>query len=229
MNDDRLTYNEFIIERLKELGVPFKANDNISGLLNDADRKRIEDDVALAFEGVLKALCIDVENDHNTKDTARRVAKMYVHEVFAGRFYPAPNLTSFPNSGYDGIYVTGPITVRSTCAHHFQNITGKCWVGVMVPPGMPVPGLSKYSRIVDHICARPTIQEEMAVQIADAIGELLETEDVAVLIDAEHHCMTHRGVREHETSFKTPIMRGIFTESDALRAEFYNLVSMKAR
>ena len=99
---------------------------------------------------------IDTENDHNTKETARRVAKMYMKEIFAGRFVNPPKVTSFPNMGYRSLYTSGPISVKSTCAHHFQNIVGKCWVGIL--PEQEVIGLSKFNRIVHHIAERPQIQ-----------------------------------------------------------------------
>jgi GTP cyclohydrolase IA len=176
------------------------------------------------MQGVLQSLVIDTENDHNTHDTARRVAKMMVRETFSGRFTPAPKITAFPNvTQYDQLYVTGPITIRSTCAHHFQNIVGRAYIGVF--PGKNVIGLSKFNRIADWIASRPQIQEEMTVQIADAVERETEAEGVAVLIQAEHHCMTHRGVKEHESDMTTSVMRGKFREDAALKQEFFSIVA----
>jgi GTP cyclohydrolase I len=149
---------------------------------------------------------------------------MFLREVFGGRYTPKPNITAFPNANnYDELYITGPITVRSTCAHHLQNITGHCWIGVF--PGKEVIGLSKFNRLVDWIASRPQIQEEMTVQIADAIEEETKAAGVAVIMKAEHHCMTHRGVREHESDMTTSVMRGKFRKDPSLKQELLQLVS----
>ena len=172
-------------------------------------------------------MVINTTDDHNTKATAHRVAKMFVHEIFRGRYYPPPEVTSFPNAKeYDQIYVSGPMSINSTCAHHFQPITGQAYVGVF--PGKRVVGLSKFNRIVDWIASRPQIQEEMTTQIADALQEYAQTTHIAVVVKAEHHCMTHRGVREHESDMTTAIMLGAFKEDPATRDEFYKIcMSMK--
>ena len=141
-------------------------NDNISEHVTEKDLKKMQRDVEKYFQKVLESLKIDTENDHNTQETAKRVAKMMVREVFAGRYEPKPRITSFPNAtAYDELYLTGPIKIRSTCAHHFQPIVGNAWVGVF--PGKNVIGLSKFNRLVDWVASRPQIQEEMTVQIAD--------------------------------------------------------------
>ena len=202
------------------------SNDNIAQFIEEGDLDLLQSEVQEKFEEVLKSLVIDTSNDHNTQETAKRVAKMYIKETFGGRYVPAPPVTSFPNaSHYKGLYVTGPISIRSTCAHHFQNIVGKCWIGVL--PSDEVIGLSKFNRIVHHIAERPQIQEEMTQQIADALVKVAKTEHIAVLIKAEHHCMTHRGVREHESDMSTAIMRGAFDDRTVpeLRQEFYNIVN----
>jgi len=135
-------------------------------------------------------------------------------------------VTSFPNMGYKSMYTSGPISVRSTCAHHFQNIVGNAWVGII--PNGEVIGLSKFNRIVHHIAERPQIQEEMTTQIAEALQEYAKTTNIAVVVKAEHHCMTHRGVKEHESDMTTAIMLGAFKEDPATRDEFYKIcMSMK--
>lgn len=184
-------------------------------------------DVEVAIHNLLQALRIDTQNDHNTKETAKRVSRMFVHEVFKGRYYPMPRVTVFPNTQkYDQLYLTGPITVRSTCAHHFQNIVGKCWIGIY--PGENIIGLSKFNRLVDWVASRPQIQEEMSIQIADLIEEQTKAAGVAVIIKAEHHCMSHRGVKEHESDMVTSIMRGTFLKSSDMKTEFLSLLnSMK--
>ena len=200
------------------------ANDTIFAYLDPGDVDKIEDEVTEAFEGVLKALIINTNDDHNSKDTARRVAKMFVHEIFKGRYYPPPEITAFPNAKqYDQIYMTGPITINSTCAHHFQPITGQAYVGVF--PGKRVVGLSKFNRIVDWIASRPQIQEEMTEQIADMVEKETEAQGVAVVIKAEHFCMTARGVKEHESEMMTSVVRGMFRDEPATKAEFFSLLS----
>ena len=200
-----------------------RCNDNISNLVTEKDITKIEKNVKKHFQKVLDALLIDTENDHNTQDTAKRVAKMLVREVFAGRYEPKPRVTSFPNANqYDQLYLTGPIKIRSTCAHHFQPIVGNAWIGVF--PGKEVIGLSKFNRLVDWVASRPQIQEEMTVQIADLIEEETKAEGIAVVIKAEHMCLTHRGVKEHESDMTTSIVRGSLREEETQKREFFNLL-----
>lgn len=213
-----------IKQRLKEQGKDFRCNDNISEFLNAGDIDELVNEVTDSFQQVLDSLVIDTENDHNTQETARRVAKMFCTEVFAGRYQEKPRVTAFPNvTSYDQLYVTGPITIRSTCAHHFQNIHGKCYIGVF--PGKNVIGLSKFNRLVDWLASRPTIQEELTVQIADLIEQETQADGIAVMVQAEHHCMTMRGVKEHESDMTTSIMRGCFRTDPALKQEFFAVVS----
>lgn len=225
--DQEKHISEVIRARIKAAGARFHANDNISEFIeSDSEIEQLVEEVANQFQGVLSSLIIDTENDHNTQDTARRVAKMFVKETFSGRYKNVPKVTAFPNMGYKSLYTTGPISIRSTCAHHFQNIVGKCWVGI-VPEG-EVIGLSKFNRLVHHICERPQIQEEMTTQIADALKKYAKTDHVAVVVKAEHHCMTMRGVRESESDMTTAIMLGAFNTDAALKKEFYDIcLSMK--
>ena len=218
------TPSETIRNRLKESDSRFYCNDNISEAVGDIDFDALIDEVTGKMQGVLNSLVIDTDNDHNTHDTARRVAKMFVLETFAGRYLPKPKITAFPNANqYDEVYVTGPISIRSTCAHHFQGIRGKCYIGVF--PGKNVIGLSKFNRLVHWISARPQIQEEMSVQIADAVMEATEAEGIAVLLQAEHMCMTMRGVKEHDSDMTTSVMRGKFRDDPHLKQEFFNIVA----
>ena len=200
------------------------SNDTIYHVLDDKDRQELITNVAEAFQGVLDALVIDTKYDHNTKDTANRVAKMYVNEIFRGRYYPPPEVTAFPNvKQYDQIYMSGPMSINSTCAHHFQPITGKAYVGIF--PGNKVIGLSKFNRMVDWVSSRPQIQEEMTEQIADMIEKETEAKGVAVIVKAEHFCMTARGVKEHESDMVTSVVRGIFRDDPAIKAEFFSLLN----
>jgi GTP cyclohydrolase I len=218
--------SDIIRTRIYQANKRFHCNDNIADYIREGELDLLVDEVADKFEDVLDSLVIDLDNDHNTHDTARRVAKMMILETFSGRYRPVPKVTAFPNMGYKSLYTTGPISIRSTCAHHFQNIVGKCWVGIV--PDEEVIGLSKFNRLVHHICERPQIQEEMTTQIADALQEYAKTQHIAVVVKAEHHCMTMRGVREHESDMTTAIMLGAFQSDSALKQEFYDIcLSMK--
>jgi len=218
--------SETIKKRIKDSGERFHANDNISKFIEDGELEKLQDEVESKVQSVLESLIIDTTNDHNTQDTARRVAKMWLKETFGGRYSPMPKVTSFPNVGYKSMYTSGPISIRSTCAHHFQNIVGNAWVGII--PNGKVIGLSKFNRIIHHIVERPQIQEEMTTQIAEALQEYAHTQHIAVVVKAEHHCMTHRGVREHDSDMTTAIMLGAFKDDPATRDEFYKIcMSMK--
>lgn len=212
-----------IRKRIVDDSGKFFSNDNISAYIEDGELDSLRDEVASKMEAVLRALVIDIDQDHNTQDTARRVAKMFVNEIFSGRYVAIPNCTAFPNSTeYDQIYVTGPITVRSTCAHHMMPIVGKVYIGIH--PGEKVIGLSKFNRLVEWVGSRPQIQEEMTQQIADIIEEQTVAKGIAVIIQAEHHCMTHRGVKEHESDMTTSIMRGTFRSDPSLKTEFFKIL-----
>jgi len=221
-----MSISKEIKQRLQKADKRFHSNDNISEFIKDGELDLLQKEVQEKMQEVLQSLCIDTENDHNTNETAKRVAKMWIRETFGGRYIPAPRVTSFPNMGYKSMYTSGPISIRSTCAHHFQNIVGKAWIGII--PNGQVIGLSKFNRIVHHIVERPQIQEEMTTQIADALKEYAHTGHIAVVVKAEHHCMTHRGVREHESDMTTAIMLGAFKDDPATRDEFYKIcLSMK--
>lgn len=203
----------------------FFANDNIAKFIQGpAEFDLLQEEVVSRMDHLLRALIIDVDNDHNTIGTARRVAKMYLHEIFRGRYTFPPEITTFPNAkNLDEIYLTGPITVRSTCSHHLLPIAGKCWIGVV--PGENVVGLSKFNRIVDWISSRPQIQEENTIQIADYIEDQIKPKGLAVVIKAAHGCMTCRGIREtEEAAMTTSVMRGIFRNNAEARSEFLSLM-----
>ena len=218
--------SDIIKERIITAKARYNSNDNISKFIKPGELDLLQTELQDEFENVLQSLVIDTNNDHNTKETAKRVAKMFLRETFGGRYAPEPRVTSFPHMGYNNLYTTGPITIRSTCAHHFQNIVGRCWVGIF--PEEEVIGLSKFNRLVHHIAERPQIQEEMTTQIADKLVEYAKTNNVAVVVKAEHHCMTHRGVKEHESDMTTAVMLGKFRDDPNLKSEFYNLMlSMK--
>ena len=214
-----------IRQRLQDAGQRFHANDNIAAFLNPHELEQLLDEVAEKMQGVLDSLVIDTVNDHNTQDTARRVAKMYVKEVFKGRYTHAPALTEFPNAEYlNELMIVGPITVRSACSHHLCPVIGKLWVGVLPNKQSNVIGLSKYARLVDWIMGRPQIQEEAIVQLADTIMEKTRPDGLAVIMECSHFCMSWRGVREMDSKMLNSVMRGAFLRDANLRREFLALI-----
>ena len=210
--------SERVRARLTRAGARWHANDNISDYIEDGELQDIEAEVAEAFEGVLDALVIDRQSDHNTADTARRVAKMYVREVFAGRFEEAPAVTDFPNaSSSDELMLVGPITVRSACSHHFVPMVGKVWIGIVPDPESKLIGLSKYNRLTNWVMSRPQIQEESLMQLADLLVEKTSPKGVALKMVAEHLCMTWRGVKDADSKMTSLVMRGEFETDVSLR------------
>lgn len=207
---------------IHRLRPPCLANEGVNGALNPAERAAMIGTVALKLEELFDALRIDHRNDHNTRDTPRRVAKMFVEEVMAGRYCEPPELTEFENaSAYAHLIVTPPIDVRSTCAHHLMPIHGHAFVGVLPAPDGKIIGLSKYDRVVHHFASRPQIQEELVKQIGNFLSEKTSPRGLAVRISAAHMCRTQRGVRaEGSGRMITTAYWGAFDEDPAARAEF---------
>ena len=214
-----------IRDRLRAARQRFHANDNIADFVQPGELEALLDEVTERMEGVLSALVIDTENDHNTGNTARRVAKMYLNEVFKGRYVHPPAITEFPNAEHlNELMIVGPITVRSACSHHFCPVIGKIWIGVLPNEHTNVIGLSKYARLVDWVMGRPQIQEEAVVQLADLIMEKTQPDGLAVVMEASHFCMSWRGVREMDSKMINSVMRGVFLKDSALRREFLSLI-----
>ncbi|WP_041698605.1 GTP cyclohydrolase I [Thalassoporum mexicanum] len=215
--------SKVIRERLKSLGVKYFANDSIAEYISDGEREELKLEIEDKLQGLFDALVIDTDNDHNTHETAFRMAKMYVDEVFKGRYHPMPKVTDFPNAkALDEIYVLGPISVRSACSHHFVPIIGHAWLGIV--PSDRVIGISKFNRIVDWVLSRPHIQEEAAVMVADTIERLIQPRGLAFVIKAQHMCMSWRGVKEPETQMTNSIVRGTFREDPTAKKEFFDLI-----
>ncbi|MDN4591649.1 GTP cyclohydrolase [Xenophilus aerolatus] len=218
-----------IRERIHAARQRYNANDNIAEFIQPGELEALLDEVEVKMRGVLDSLVIDLENDHNTGNTARRVAKMYVNEVFRGRYVPAPSLTEFPNAErLNELMIVGPITVRSACSHHFCPIMGKLWIGVMPNEHTNVIGLSKYARLAEWVMGRPQIQEEAIVQLADLIQEKTRPDGLALVMEAEHFCMQWRGVKETDSKMINSVMRGVFLKDPSLRREFLSLLPRKS-
>ncbi len=213
--------------RLVEARKRFHANDNISAFIEPGEMDALLDEVAGKFREVLSSLVIDTDSDHNTRDTARRVAKMYLTEVFRGRYAEAPPVTEFPNAEFlNELMIVGPITVRSACSHHFCPIMGRLWIGLMPNEHSSLIGLSKYSRLAEWIMSRPQIQEEAITQIANVLMDKVRPDGLAVVMEADHFCMHWRGVKDSETKMLNSVMRGSFLKDHTLRAEFLSLLNI---
>ena len=180
------------------------------------------------MQGVLESLVIDTVSDHNTQDTARRVAKMYLTEIFRGRYVAVPPVTEFPNAErLNELMIVGPITVRSACNHHFYPIMGRLWIGLMPNEHSNLIGLSKYSRLADWIMSRPQIQEEAITQMAELLMNKVSPDGLTVVMEADHFCMHWRGVKDTDMKMINSVMRGSFLVNPALRREFLSLVNLR--
>jgi GTP cyclohydrolase I len=201
-----------IRERIKASGKRYFANDNISEFIeSEQEKQQLIDEAAAKFEAVLDTLLIDRENDPNSRDTGRRMSKMYINELFEGRYTPEPSVTAFPNDDietrYSGMLVTRA-EIKSMCSHHHQTVSGTVWIALL--PSTKVIGLSKYARLAQWYARRGTLQEELTKQIADAIMKHTGSKDVAVIISAEHGCCTNRGIMAKDSTTWTSILEGQF-------------------
>ena len=214
-----------IRERVAAAKKRYYANDNISDFIQPGEMDKLLDEVESKMKGVLDSMVIDTEHDHNTNNTARRVAKMYLNEVFKGRYLPAPTITEFPNVGHlNELMIVGPIVVRSACSHHFCPVIGKVWIGVLPNEHTNVIGLSKYARLAEWVMGRPQIQEEAVVQLADLIQQKTQPDGLAIVMEATHFCMSWRGVKDMDSKMINSVMRGVFLKDMNLRREFLSLI-----
>lgn len=214
--------------RLMRANKRFHANDNIAEFLEPGDLEVLLQEVEGKVKSLLESLVIDTENDHNTQDTAARVARMYLSEVFRGRYVGAPPVTEFPNAEcLNELMIVGPIKVRSACSHHFCPIMGRLWIGLMPNEHSNLIGLSKYSRLAQWIMARPQIQEEAITQMAELLMDKVRPDGLAVVMEADHFCMHWRGVKDDETMMVNSVMRGSFLKDHTLRSEFLSLLNLR--
>ena len=217
-----------IRRRIEAQKARFHANDNIAAFIKPGELERLVDEVSEKMQAVLESLVIDTKNDHNTRNTSQRVAKMYVQEVFNGRYVEQPTLTKFPNvSRLNELMIIGPITVRSACSHHLCPIMGRIWIGVLPSKESALIGLSKYSRLTEWVMCRPQIQEEAVVELADMLEKKIKPIGVAVVMDADHFCMQWRGVKDRDSKMINSVMRGAFLKDSNLRREFLALIDRK--
>lgn len=224
--DEGTPVSQKIRERLKSAQRRFHANDNIADYIEPGELEALLDEVQGRMVTVLDSLVIDTESDHNTQDTARRVAKMYLNEVFKGRYVKQPPVTEFPNVEHlNELMIVGPVTVRSACSHHLCPIIGKLWIGVMPNEHSNLIGLSKYARLAEWIMSRPQIQEEAVTQVADLLQDKMQPDGLAIVMEADHFCMQWRGVRDMDSKMVNSVMRGSFLKDANLRREFLALVN----
>lgn len=223
--DEGVPVSVRIRERILAAGERFHANDNIAEFIRPGELESLLEEVSSKMQGVLDSLVIDTQHDHNTAKTAHRVAKMYINEVFKGRYHKAPVITEFPNAEHlNELMIVGPITVRSACSHHLVPIMGQLWIGVMPNEHTNVIGLSKYARLAEWIMSRPQIQEEAVVQLADLIQHKTKPDGLAIVMQASHFCMAWRGVKEVDSKMMNSVMRGVFLKDANLRREFLSLI-----
>ena len=209
-------------------GCRHHANDNIAAYVEPGELDALQAEVQAKMQEVLKSLVIDTDSDHNTQETAKRVAKMFVREVFAGRYVQAPTVTEFPNiSRLNELMIVGPITVRSACSHHLCPIIGKVWIGIMPNEHSNLIGLSKYVRLTDWVMNRPQIQEEAVIMLANELEGRVKPDGLAVVMEADHFCMHWRGVKDIEAAMTNSVMRGAFLTDPNLRREFLSLMPKK--
>ncbi|NBX15007.1 MAG: GTP cyclohydrolase I [Betaproteobacteria bacterium] len=198
-----------IRERVLAARKRYNANDNIAQFIEPGELDLLLDEVSEKMQTVLNSMVIDTANDHNTQNTARRVAKMYLKEVFKGRYVDSPEVTEFPNAEHlNELLIVGPITVRSACSHHLCPVIGKIWIGVLPNEHTNVIGLSKYARLAEWIMSRPQIQEEAVVQLADLIQRKTQPDGLAIVMEASHFCMGWRGVKDMDSKMVNSVMRG---------------------
>jgi GTP cyclohydrolase IA len=224
----RMPASQRIRYRLVHAGRRYHANDNIAAYVQEGEMAELKVEVQAKLQEVLQALVIDTDHDHNTRETAKRVAKMYLEEVFRGRYVPMPAVTEFPNAErLNELMIVGPITVRSACSHHMCPIFGKVWIGILPNEHSNLIGLSKYARIADWIMSRPQIQEEAVTMLANELQERVRPDGLAIVMEADHFCMHWRGVKDTDSAMVNSVMRGAFLKDANLRREFLSLLPRK--
>lgn len=227
MTDNSLNLSQVIRKRLTDADKRYWAGDNISEYITDKEKDLLVDELTGKFEGVLDSLIIDRHNDPNSKGTARRLAKMYVYEIMAGRYEESPNATAFPNDtdgAYDGMLVVRS-ELKSMCSHHHQPVTGVAYIGIIAGPKLI--GLSKYTRIAQWCARRGTLQEELCMDIAREIEFATGSRDVAVYIQATHGCCENRGIMAHSSLTQTTVLNGAFKTDASVKKEFFDNIKLQ--
>ena len=218
---------EEVTRRIKDANKRYWAGDNISEFIYAGDKEKLIDEATEAFESVLDRLIIDRDNDPNSQDTARRLAKMYYNELMSGRYNPMPNATAFPNhieDGYKGMLVVRS-ELRSVCSHHHQPVTGVAYIGIIAAETLI--GLSKYTRIAQWCARRGTLQEELNNDIAHEIMKATGSPNVGVYIQATHGCCENRGIMAKSSLTQTTVLKGAFAEDPGTKKEFMDNIKLQ--
>ncbi len=222
---EKMSVSQRIRYRLIAADCRYHANDNISAFMQEGELDELRTEVQDKLQQVLESLVIDTESDHNTRETAHRVAKMFLTEVFGGRYTPMPSVTEFPNiSRLNELMIVGPVTVRSACSHHLCPIMGRVWIGILPNEHSNLIGLSKYARICDWIMSRPQIQEEAVTMLANELQDRVKPDGLGIVMEADHFCMHWRGVKDTSAKMVNSVMRGAFLKNADLRREFLSLI-----
>jgi GTP cyclohydrolase I len=219
--------SQVIRQRLQNNGKRFWAGDNISEYISQEEKTQLVDELALKFEDVLQSLIIDTVTDPNSRGTAHRLAKMYVYEIMAGRYEPAPDATAFPNDSedrYEGMLVVRS-ELRSMCSHHHQPVSGVAYIGIIA--ASKLIGLSKYTRIAQWCSRRGTLQEELCNDIAREIMRATDSENVGVYIQAVHGCCENRGIMAHSSLTQTTVLKGSFQTDPGTKKEFFDNIKLQ--
>ena len=219
--------SERILERIQAKGSRYWAGDNISEHILESEKEELIDELTGKFEGVLDSLLIDRHTDPNSQGTARRLAKMYIYEIMAGRYDPAPDATAFPNDSddrYKGMLVVRS-ELRSMCSHHHQPVAGVAYIGIIA--ANKLIGLSKYTRIAQWCARRGTLQEELANDIAREIAKATGATDIGVYIQATHGCCENRGIMAHSSLTQTTVLQGAFKEDAGTKKEFFDNIKLQ--
>ena len=222
-----MSISEEIKNRIQADGTRYWAGDNISKYLEEGDKQKIIDELTPKFESVLDSLVIDRHNDPNSMDTGKRLAKMYINELMAGRYDKMPNATAFPNhieNGYKGMPVVRS-ELTSVCSHHHQPVSGVAYIGIIAAEHLI--GLSKYTRIAQWCARRGTLQEELNNVIADEIQKATGSPSVGVYIQATHGCCENRGIMAHSSLTQTTVLRGAFNEDMGTKKEFMDNIKLQ--
>jgi GTP cyclohydrolase I len=208
-------------QKVHRIRLPRRSNESV-GEIDPAERAQMISAAAKKFEELFDILQLDYRNDHNMQETPERVARMWVEELLQGRYTAPPTITDFENvERYDQMLLTGPIEVRSTCAHHLMPIYGQAYIGVLPSPEGKIIGLSKYDRIAQYFAARLQIQEELVGQIGSFIMDTTQPRGLAIRMSAVHMCKTQRGVRASINSrMVNTAFYGEFLNDPNLKAAF---------
>lgn len=222
-----MSVSDIIRKRLADAGARYWAGDNISEHIEPGEKEQLIDELQVKFHAVLESLVIDTDNDPNSADTGRRLAKMYVNEIMSGRYDPRPKATAFPNDSqeaYKGMLVVRS-ELKSMCSHHHQPVAGVAYIGIIAHKKLI--GLSKYTRIAQWCARRGTLQEELAMVIAKEIKKSTESQHVGVYIQATHGCCENRGIMAKSSLTQTTVLRGDFKDIEGTKKEFMDNVKLQ--